>query len=235
MVSRGDRPDHRIPSCDRRRPSDEDDDSDNEADARPQESERIWNFQCKREKEIGPTKLSEIVSESIPEGSESPYGFVVAAACDFWKASRERFRAEQMQRGVQEFYLWGKADLEDMLFLPKNDHLLFAYFNISIQVRRRSRRSQIRGRLATKKSLYRLLGKDRDTFNLFEPVLIRDVSVEMPLSSVDINSLVESRPPAEQPIAQSRMLCPPPRDCTVFRRPQREVVCCLLVGTFRPA
>jgi hypothetical protein len=28
--------------------------------------------------------------------------------------------------GVNEAHLWGKAELEDMLFQPKNGHLLFA-------------------------------------------------------------------------------------------------------------
>ena len=31
-----------------------------------------------------------------------------------------------------EFYLWGAGELEDMLYQPKNDHILFAFFGISL-------------------------------------------------------------------------------------------------------
>ena len=75
---------------------------------------------------------------------------------------------------MEEFYLWGKGELEDMLFLPQNDHLLFAYFNISIQVRRRSLRSQVRSRLAIKRKLTSVLG---DIHRLqHKSVLLRDPS-----------------------------------------------------------
>lgn len=149
--------------------ADEDDDL-----ARIIPRERGWIIQCKRERAIGPTKAAAIVASSLPQGSEAPYGFILAAACDFSKKTRDAFRAEVRQRGVEEFYLWGKGELEDMLFLPQNDHLLFAYFNISIQVRRRSLRSLTRSRLAIKRKLISVLGDIREQH--YKPVLLRDPS-----------------------------------------------------------
>lgn len=115
--------------------------------------ERSWIIQCKRVQSIGPTKLREIVTESLPLGREFPHGFIIAAACDFSKQTRDAFREQMVERRIGEFYLWGKGELEDMLFLPKNDHLLFAYFGISIQVTRRSMKSQLSARLITKRRL----------------------------------------------------------------------------------
>ncbi len=71
--------------------------------------------------------------------------------------------------GVGESYLWGKGEIEDMLFQPKNDHLLFAYFGISLQTRRRTLKTEIRARLSMKRKALRHLDP-----NFF--VLIRDAS-----------------------------------------------------------
>jgi hypothetical protein len=95
-------------------------------------------------------------------------------------------------RGVEEFQLWGKADLEDMLFQSKNDHLLFAYFGISLQIRRRSRRTEIRSRLSTKRTLYRQLLGNWDPLRPHVCLLIRDASLDMPTSRSMIKSLVRS-------------------------------------------
>ncbi|WP_156372628.1 hypothetical protein [Deinococcus sp. Leaf326] len=45
-----------------------------------------------------------------------------------------------------------------MLFQPKNDHLLFAYFGISLQTRKRSVQSELRATLALRKRVGRILG-----------------------------------------------------------------------------
>ncbi len=77
-----------------------------------------------------------------------------------------------VEHRVEEYHLWGKGELEDMLFLPKNDHLLFAYFGISLHVRRRSLRTELQGNLTLKRRLVKLLGSIRELHR--EPVLIRD-------------------------------------------------------------
>ena len=68
---------------------------------------------------------------------------------------------------VQEVYVWGKAELEDMLFQPKNDHLLFAYFGVSLAIRRRSLRTEIRSKLSMKKTVFigALRGRAQGYFN----------------------------------------------------------------------
>lgn len=137
-------------------------------------TERLWIIQCKREKAIPPKKMVRIITDSIPSEGGTLYGFILSAACDFSKKTRDVFYDELRKRGVQEFYLWGKAELEDMLFLPKNDHLLFAYFNVSLAIRKRSLRNQIRAKLILKRKLVRILGDVRKEHHT--PVLLIDAN-----------------------------------------------------------
>jgi len=104
--------------------------------------------------------------------AHKPYGYILVAACDFSKKAHDAFREEVLNNGVEEFALWGKGEVEDQLYLPKNDHLLFAYFGISLQIRRRSLKTAIRTRLSLKKKLTNVLGEiDKRGYN---EVLIRD-------------------------------------------------------------
>jgi hypothetical protein len=121
--------------------------------------DHLWIIQCKRERRIGPTKIRKIVSSNLSGLADKPYGYMLVAACDFSKAARDAFREESIKHGVEEFYIWGKAEVEDRLYLPKNDHLLFAYFNVSLQVRRRSLKTESRARLALKRKLTKELGE----------------------------------------------------------------------------
>lgn len=134
--------------------------------------DRLWIIQCKRERQIGPTRIRSIVSSNLSGLTDKPYGYMLVAACDFSKSARDAFREEVIKHGVEEFYIWGKAEVEDQLYLPKNDHLLFAYFGISLQVRRRSLKTETRARLSLKKKLTNALGE------IHQPrhgeVLIRD-------------------------------------------------------------
>lgn len=134
--------------------------------------DRLWIIQCKRERQIGPARIKRIVSANLSGLTEKPHGYMLIAACDVSKAARNRFREEVMKQGVEEFYVWGKAEVEDQLYLPKNDHLLFAYFGISLQVRRRSLKTETRAKLSLKKKLTNVLGEiDRRGYTR---VLIRD-------------------------------------------------------------
>ena len=135
--------------------------------------ERLWQIQCKREKSISPSKITAYVREMIPTRSTVPYGVIFAAPTDFSKKTRDAFREELRKKRVTEFYLWGKADLEDMLFQPKNDHLLYAYFGVSLQIRRRSQKSKLRGTLATKRKAIKHLGPIDSSS--FKEILLRDI------------------------------------------------------------
>ncbi|HET9401049.1 MAG TPA: hypothetical protein VFO34_08865 [Candidatus Acidoferrales bacterium] len=136
--------------------------------------DRLWQIQCKREKTITPTKVARYSDEILQEANPIPYGVVFAAPCDFSKKARDKFAEKMRQKGVQEFYLWGKADLEDMLVQPKNDHLLYAYFGISLSIRRRSKKSEISSYLSIKRKAVRHLG-DIERHGHKE-VLLRDVA-----------------------------------------------------------
>ena len=131
-------------------------------------TDRLWLIQCKREKVITPTALQQYLNKIKLRDEDSIHGLLFVAACDFSKRSRDVFRAECEARGIKEWYLWGKADLEDLLFRPENDHLLFAYFGVSLIIRRRGVRSQLRTKLAAKRKVKRVLD-DR----LHQSVLLR--------------------------------------------------------------
>jgi hypothetical protein len=148
---------------------------DGEAETEAVVEERLWVFQCKREKSLTPKRLQEVVHESLVSFAKSPYGFVLAVSCDVSKKARDTFREEMVARGVEEFALWAKGELEDMLFQPKNDRLLFAYFGLSLQTRRRSLSTTLRSQIAKKKQLAALLDEESDSGTL---VLLRDPTDE---------------------------------------------------------
>ncbi len=130
----------------------------------------LWMIQGKREKELGPKRIKSIVSE-IDEQTP-PYGYILAASANFSKGSYDVFREELRKKGVMEFYLWGKAELEDMLHLPKHDRILFTFFGISLVSKRRSRVAEVRSVVTIKNKLYRALGEGH---SLHQSVLIRDL------------------------------------------------------------
>jgi len=147
----------------------EDDEEESENAAVPLEHDRAWLIQCKREKQISPKKLVGYLKD-IPEGERTNlHGLIFVGASDFSKLARDAFRAVARELGFAEAFLWGKADVEDMLFQPKNDHLLFAYFGVSLQMRKRQLKTDVRTRLATKRKAVRLLSERT-------PVLIRDAT-----------------------------------------------------------
>ena len=104
-----------------------DDDADEAPALHPMQG-NTWIFQCKREKEIGPKRISGILAEI--DQDDPPYGYVLAAPANFSKTSYDNFRADLIKKGVMEFYLWGRAELDGMLLLPKNDRILFTFFGI---------------------------------------------------------------------------------------------------------
>lgn len=119
--------------------------------------DRLWLIQCKRERQIGPKALVKYLGDSVLSPDEKLYGLVFTAACDFSKKARDDFARKCREMSIDEWHLWGKAELEDRLFRPENDHLLFAYFGISLTIRRRSQRADIRTRLAMKRKANRTL------------------------------------------------------------------------------
>lgn len=134
--------------------------------------ERVWVFQCKREKTLPPKKIRKVIKESLASLAAAPHGFILAVACDVSKDARDAFREEMVARGIEEFLIWGKGELEDLLFQPKNDRLLFAYFGISLQPRRRSLSTTLRSDIAKKKQLSALIGEENREGGIL--VLLRD-------------------------------------------------------------
>jgi len=154
----------------------EDADDDDEEESLNVSVDRLWQIQCKREKTITPVKIEKYIQEMLKGSNPVPHGIIFAAPCDFSKKTRDVFIAKMRENKIQEFYLWGRADLEDMLMQPKNDHLLYAYFGISLVIRRRSLKTQIRNLLATKRKAVKHLGSiDREACT---PILIRDANDE---------------------------------------------------------
>ncbi len=135
--------------------------------------ENLWVFQCKREKKLGPARVGKIVKEFC--ATDPVYGYILAAPVNFTKKSYDRFRLEIREKGIEECHMWGKAELEDMLLMPKNDHILFTFFGISHVVRRRTRVSRAKFMVSNKNRLYRMLGNDSGVGSMRASVLIRDI------------------------------------------------------------
>jgi hypothetical protein len=133
----------------------------------------IWLIQCKREKSINPSKMAKYLDD-ILSSDEQIYGIIFSAACDFSKKTRDVFLAKIRERGIQEYKLLGKGEIEGLLFQPKYDHLLFAYFGISLQIRKRSIKTKIRSRIATKKKIEKIFGLIKKGSNYFDDVILRN-------------------------------------------------------------
>jgi hypothetical protein len=136
--------------------------------------ERTWFIQCKREKAFGPAKARAVAEAALAGAADAPHGFLLAAPCDLSKQTRDTLASELRSVGVREVVAWGRGDLEDLLYLPENDHLLFAYFGMSLQVRRRNQTTELRSRLARKRQVFRAVG-DLEHRG-WTPVLVRDPS-----------------------------------------------------------
>ncbi|CAM4331032.1 restriction endonuclease [Stenotrophomonas maltophilia] len=138
--------------------------------------DRLWLIQCKRERAIGPKALIRYLDDTVLGADEKLHGLVFTAASDFSKKARDEFAKKCREMGLEEWHLWGKAELEDRLFRPENDHLLFAYFGVSLTIRRRSQRADLRARLVMKRKAHRML---EDHINA--PLLLRSPdAVEYP-------------------------------------------------------
>lgn len=146
-------------------------DSDEESvtETHPMEG-NLWMIQGKREKEVGPKRVKEIVDEI--DKKSPPYGYILAASANFSKESQDIFREELRKKGVMEFYLWGKSELEGLLYQPKNDRILFTFFGVSLVSRRRSRTTEIRAEVLSKNRAFKALGTGR----LHQAVLVRDIN-----------------------------------------------------------
>ncbi|MFX1589981.1 MAG: restriction endonuclease [Promethearchaeota archaeon] len=129
-----------------------------------------WMIQVKREQAIGPQKIKSILSDI--DSKNPPYGYILAASSNFSKESHDVFREELRNKGVMEFYLWGKAELEDMLYLPKNDRILFTFFGISLASKRRKRETETRSAISVKNKLFRIVGEGS---RFRKSILIRDL------------------------------------------------------------
>jgi hypothetical protein len=131
-----------------------------------------WMIQGKREKTLTPSAVRKILADV--DANDPPYGYILAASAVFSKASYDLFREELRKKGVMEFYLWGRSELEGMLHLPKNDRILFTFFGISLVSRRRSRTTEVRASVTTKNKLYKVLGDPQSMIE--KNVLLRDIN-----------------------------------------------------------
>lgn len=156
-----------VPATNAAPPSDEETEVDGEG-----ANDRLWLVQCKREKQIAAAKLFRYLQDIPQEERSTLHGIVLAAACDFSKRTRDAFFAWCREQGIAEAHLWGKGELEDQLFQPKNDHLLLAYFGVSLTIRRRSLATQLRAQLTIKRKLAKTVGVSS------ADVLLRDPSAD---------------------------------------------------------
>ena len=150
-------------------------------------SEKTWLIQCKREKTITPKKIEKYIDDCLGDKKEKVSGVIFVAPCNFSKKTRDAFYEKMREYDIEDCILWGNGELEDQLFQPKNDHLLFAYFNVSLKVHRRSRKVQLRSKLAIKRKALKNLGNG-------EIVLIRDPEAGAYPYSEGIKNFANNRP-----------------------------------------
>lgn len=134
--------------------------------------QRLWLIQCKRQKRMGPEDIRRYIDEIKAE--EKIYGVIFVAACDFSKKTRDAFFSKIREKGILEGHFWGRAELEDMLFQPKNDYLLFAYFGISLSLHKRSAKATLNSKLSIKRKLVKLFGDIGYPHR--QTVLLRDIN-----------------------------------------------------------
>jgi hypothetical protein len=151
--------------------------NDDDGEPSSQSVERDWRIQCRRYKQVRPSVAEAVAEGLIPDTDHPPYGVVIAAPTDLSDRAITAFRTTALQRGAQEAHVWGRAAIEDLLYLPTNAHLLFAYFGISLGIQKRSKLQQVRNELATKRRIVRALKLDNLnlSWTLGDCLLIRDV------------------------------------------------------------
>lgn len=119
-------------------------------------SDRIWLIQCKRERTIGPALMAKHLNAIPQESRRDLHGLLFIAACNFSLATRNVLRNWCRIHEIAECIIWGRAELEDLLFQPKNDGLLFAYFGISLRIARQKVATSLRREISLKRKLNRL-------------------------------------------------------------------------------
>jgi hypothetical protein len=71
----------------------------------------------KRESEIGPKRVREIVSDV--DEKTAPYGYILVAPATFSRAAYDAFREVLKARGVMEFHLWGVPNSKTCCISPR--------------------------------------------------------------------------------------------------------------------
>lgn len=165
----------------------------NDIEERRESYLRLWHVQCTSESRIGPKTVDEIAPELV-QGNETPYGVVLAAPTSFSRQTRETFRRSLSSAGVRETHLWGLDELENFLHQPENDQLLFAYFGVSLQVRRRRLATDLQRRFSTKRQLAHIFGTPDDPVQT-HGLLIRDPEAPGYPTMDDLEGFSDDVPP----------------------------------------
>lgn len=130
-----------------------------EGEDAPDEAEpRTWLIQAKRETSFGPAKAGRVAGAAKFDAGSPPHGFVLAVTANVSRRTRDVLADRLRDRGVPQVIVWGRGELEDLLYLPSHDHLLFAYFGVSLSIRKRGLTAELRQRLTKKRQVFAALG-----------------------------------------------------------------------------
>ena len=147
-------------------------DESEDAELDPDDQPRTWLIQVKRERRLGPARAEAVAAAAVFDEDRPPHGFILAAPTNMSRRTRDVLARALSARGVHQVIVWGLGELEDLLFDPSHDHLLFAYFGISLRVRQRSLTADLRNRLTKKRQIFKAVGS-RDHHG-HTAVLLRD-------------------------------------------------------------
>jgi hypothetical protein len=97
-------------------------------EAVPAGQDRLWYVQMKRTPSIGPNQVRSIIEEATPQSENIPWGFLLIAPANFSRDSQDAVQEVSEERGIREVYLWGRGELEDLLYLESNRGILEKYW-----------------------------------------------------------------------------------------------------------
>jgi hypothetical protein len=121
--------------------------------------ERSWRIRARAQKSVTPKAIRQLVRDTVPDPARAPHGLVVATTANVSRVSIEAFHDEAAKVRLREAHLWSRPRIEELLLRPENDAVLFAYFGLSLRLRRRSRLEELRHLVSIKERLVAAFGE----------------------------------------------------------------------------
>lgn len=117
--------------------------------------DKVWFIQCKRHADIYKKDITDIVNK-VSENDTIPHKLLVIVACDVSRETQEYLKKYSLEKGITETELWTASILEDKLYKDYKD-LLFVYFGLRLENRRKDNTAKIKHSLRMEKRVQKEL------------------------------------------------------------------------------